>query len=60
MTPLEPDDEVPYRHPLSRRIVAGVAIVALVLSAIGVGVAIARAQWGPPPDPVEQQQQVPA
>jgi hypothetical protein len=51
---LEPDDDTPYRHPLSRRIVAAVAIVALVLSAIGVGIAIARGQWGPPGSPGEQ------
>jgi len=55
----EPDDFVPRGHPLSRRIVAGLVIVALVLSAIAVGVAIAHAQWGQP-DPVEQQDVVPA
>jgi len=55
---LDPDDERSYPHPLSRRIVAAVAIVALVLSAIGVGIAIARAQWGPT-IPVEQQDTAP-
>lgn len=55
------EDDAPYRHPLSRRIVAAVAIAALVLSAIGVGLAIAQGEWGPPPpSKVQQHDGVPA
>ncbi|WP_426593307.1 hypothetical protein ACPPVS_16455 [Cellulomonas sp. McL0617] len=53
-------DELPYRHPLSRRIVAAAAILALVLSAIGVGIAIAQYQWGPPTDEQSAAPLVPA
>jgi hypothetical protein len=57
---LNPEDFVVRRHPMSRRVVAAVAIVALALSAIGVGLAIAHAEFGPPPNHVEQQDEIPA
>ena len=60
MSELDAEDLVPRRHPMSRRVVAAVAIVALALSAIGVGLAIANAEFGPPPSHVEQQDEIPA
>jgi hypothetical protein len=51
----EPFDDEPYRHPLSRRVMAAVLVAVLVLGVVGIGVAIAQAQWGPPTAPVSEQ-----
>ncbi len=54
------EDSAPRSHPMHRRVVAAVAILALVLSAIGVSIAIAQAQWGAPDGPESSDVPIPA
>ena len=51
----DPFGDEPYRHPLSRRVMAAVLVAVLIIGVIGVGVAIAQAHWGAPTAPVSEQ-----
>ena len=56
----DPLDDEPYRHPVSRRVVAAVLVVVLVLGVVSIGVAIAQAHWGGPTPPASEQPAVDA
>jgi len=56
----DPFDDEPYRHPLSRRVMAAVLVVVLILGVVGIGVAIAQAHWGAPTAPASEQPAVAA
>lgn len=51
----DPFEDEPYRHPLSRRVMAAVLVAVLIIGVVGVGVAISQAHWGAPTAPVSEQ-----